>query len=435
MIKVFADVQKFNHQRLPLFRRYLNNENGNFSTFAAVGVFTLLLAIGVSTDLHVMHSKQQEVKNLIDNATLASALALQSGDESDAAGTPLYQKTGEEIFFHNGRFDSQSIKSLEFTISPGGDSVTGHVTLDHDLHFGGVLGGKSRLITAQTTVGFAGEQAGSGCIVILEDNGQGLNLNSGAHIDAPDCDVSIHSTSNPALSINGGVDLNVNKLCVAGEHITNNTGQEIPNLETGCDVMENPFEAQFPTPDLSCDYNHGNFNNAVITLNPGVYCGWFNFNNGNANVTFNPGTYVIKNGGWNVNGGHWEGDGVTFYYADQQSKLNFNSGVTGNIKAPSSGDYKGVAIFEPDGLSESHLNLNDSTGFYITGLVYLPSRNLTFNSGSDLTVRETGFIVNKLTMNSGTLVLGATTILAGAGGNGSGGSSSGGSVSTPYLTE
>ena len=97
-------------------------------------------------------------------------------------------------------------------------------------------------------------------------------------------------------------------------------------------------------------------------MQPGVYCGWHNFNNSSADVEFSPGLYVIRNGGWNVNGGNWSGDGVTFYMYDS-SIVNFNSNVRADLTAPTTGDYKDIILTERPGISYRNFNLNSVLGF------------------------------------------------------------------------
>ena len=138
--------------------------------------------------------------------------------------------------------------------------------------------------------------------------------------------------------------------------------------------------------------NGGNYNGGSVTLSPGVYCGWFNFNNA-PSVTLQPGVYVIKSGGWNVDGGAWVGSGVTFYFADS-SDIQFNSGMNLTLSAPSTGTYSGILIYEADGLSNSNFVFDDSVGENLSGLIYLPSRNLTFNSTSNETTPNVTVVAN-----------------------------------------
>ena len=314
-----------------ILQRFLANEQGQFGLIAGITLGAMIIATGAAVDINQLHAKNQEAQNLLDSASLAAALALNSEETEEGSEIPHYKRVGEEFFKLDTRFDPAQIKYLQFELSNDGTEVTGSVTLEHSLLFGGVLGDKHKPISAKSVVAVAPPEAGNGCIIILEENSQGLLLNSGANIDAPDCEMSVHAMGNPALISNNNVNLDVKKLCVAGNQLINNGGP-ISNLETNCAVMEDPFNGTFPEPDLTCDFNNGNYNSANITLNPGVYCGSHNFNNSNGQVTFNPGTYVIRNGGWTVSGGNWEAEGVSFYFADQ-SRIQFNSGVSANITA------------------------------------------------------------------------------------------------------
>jgi hypothetical protein len=133
-------------------------------------------------------------------------------------------------------------------------------------------------------------------------------------------------------------------------------------------------------------------------LDPGVYCGWFNFNAG-PKITLNPGTYVIKGGGWNVNGGQWTGTGVTFYFADD-SKIQFNSAVKASLTAPTSGQYANILIAEKSGLAGGQFIFDDNRGFDMTGVIYLPSKEVVFNAGATTRSRKMMLISNTIILNS-----------------------------------
>jgi hypothetical protein len=147
----------------------------------------------------------------------------------------------------------------------------------------------------------------------------------------------------------------------------------------------------------------------TVTLNPGTYCGGINFN-GSGTLTLNPGLYVLKSGsmilnsGWTVNG-----TGVTFYFADQSSYIQFNSNVSANLSAPTTGSYANIVMFEPTGLSNTQLAIDGTSSSSFTGLFYLPSRDVTINSVSNVNS-------NSVTMVFSTLILDQTnwTIAPGA---------------------
>src|SRR5262249_33000597 len=98
-------------------------------------------------------------------------------------------------------------------------------------------------------------------------------------------------------------------------------------------------------------------------------------------------------------GGEWTGTGVTFYFADT-SKIQLNSQVKVDIKAPTSGTYKDLVMFEKPGLSRSNYPFNDTKDtMNLEGVMYLPSRDVIFNGGSTLKSKKMTIVVNTLTLN------------------------------------
>ena len=181
----------------------------------------------------------------------------------------------------------------------------------------------------------------------------------------------------------------------------------IPTLKPNCAVPADPFAASLPAVALSaCITGYSRTPSSSFTLSPGVYCNSINFNSpngGSATVTLNPGLYILKGNSWNINAG-WSvvGDGVTFYFADSNSAIQWNSGVATSLIAPSSGTYANILMFESPGITTiSNLAMNGSAGHYFQGLIHLPSRNLTLNAFSGVNTDQLNLVVNSLTLNSG----------------------------------
>ena len=382
--------------------KFYDNKEGSMNVMFAISLLASLAAIGAVVDIANLHENKRRVQNSLDASVLA---AVQNPDFSNEQINDL----AEAIFENNLQLSEEANLSLSITRGENG-LMDASASFDQPLVFGALLGADSQKVGAEVQVKFLEKKeaeetpvgAGHPCIMTLSnDDRTALLLNGGAQINSEVCDVHVHSTGRDAIIVNNRATLNTPNICLAGESYISNAGP-IENLETNCAVKPNPFAAAFPEPDDSCDYWNGNYNSRQVTLQPGVYCGWHNFNNGSADVTFQPGTYVLRNGGWNVNGGEWTGDGVTFYFSDT-SKIQFNSGVKADLKAPASGDFKGVVFAEKEGLGQSDFTLNDAEGFDVQGNVYLPSRNVTFNSQSQLEGRGMNFIVNRMIINQANL--------------------------------
>ncbi len=219
------------------------------------------------------------------------------------------------------------------------------------------------------------------CVSVLSPDSQAVTVNSGADIHAPACTLIVASIARPAAIFNTGTTLDTAHICVASHQVTRNSAGA-PAIDLGCTAKAPAVT--LPTPVVGpCTVSHQAYDGTDITLRPGTYCGGVTFNNAQARVTFEPGFYVIKGGDWTVDGSTWSGRDVTFYFADT-SKIQFNSGVSVDLSAPASGPYAHVLMFEAPRLSPSPVIFNDARAMHLDGAVWLPSRDMTFNSGSKL---------------------------------------------------
>lgn len=371
--------------------RFARKDDGAVAVLIAFLFVIVVMGAGVAIDYsRAVHAKTK-MQAALDSAVLAGARAA----EGEQVGT------AEKMF--NANFDQHGAKKVSTSFSPRGEGVfTGTAKGEVNTTLAGILGVKKINIDALSTakgVGMGQTEDGVFCILALDKTAsQALLVNSGASVTAPNCEIHVESTGNPAAIFNAGARIDSPRICIEGTQVIINGGNRPKNLELGCTVDDDPYKGKLEEPRASkCDYSNKNYNGGDVTLNPGVYCGWVNFNS-TTNVNFTPGLYVIKDGGWNVNGGTWKGDGVTFYFADQ-SKIQFNSAVAADISAPRSGTYKDVVMFEKGGLSRSQFIFNDAKNMDLRGLIYLPSRDTTFNGGSRLTNKRMTLIVNTLILN------------------------------------
>lgn len=365
---------------------FFHDRRGNIAWIYALSFIPLTMAAAASVDVIAAFDAKTALQDAIDAATLAGANA----DNSATVGANVFASETAGKFAVNG---------TPSFVTNGDNSFTGTVTAKVPAQFLPLIGMDSLTIKVSATA-MRGASSAVCILVVDKTASQALLLNSGADIEASKCEMDVATKGSPAVIFNSGSTLNTAKTCIAGTSIINNGGIH-PNVSTGCSVAADPFAGQLPTPTTTAgSCNGGNYNGGSITLSPGVYCGWYNFNSA-PNVTFQPGVYVIKGGGWNVNGGTWNGTGVTFYFADN-SKIQFNSGVNANLSAPTSGTYSGLLMYEVSGLSTSQFIFDDSKGHKLSGLIYLPSRQMIMNAGANTTADAVTLVVDTLTVNNAT---------------------------------
>jgi Flp pilus assembly protein TadG len=369
---------------------------GNIAVTFAIALVPVLGVVGGAVDYSKAGDVKSHLRGALDTALLAGVT--QPSGQQVSTATAVFNGN------FNGKFASTATAS--FSVNTDG-SLTGTANSSVPATFLGVFGISTIPVGASGTA-TARSPKTDVCILLVNPlRSQALLVNSGAQIKAPNCEIDVLSTQNPAAIFNAG--LNVKNICIRGSTIIKNGGAN-PPAETGCAAIADPFAGKLPTVSSgACTYNNQVYNSGNVTLSPGTYCGSTNFN-GTGALTLNPGLYVIQNGAMIFNSG-WTvtGSGVTFYLVDQNATITFNGGVKATLSAPTSGSYANILIYEPTGLPNSNLPINGSSGDSFTGLFYLPSRDVTINSVSNMAT-------NSVSMVFSTLILDATnwSIAAGA---------------------
>jgi hypothetical protein len=298
---------------------------------------------------------------------------------------------------------------------PSATSITVSVTRSVPLAFSALFLSSKPVATAAATASSTGPSV---CVYVLGTGSQTLTVNSNFNLSAPNCEVDVASTASPAAIFDSGTNFNTMKTCVAGA-VTNN-GATVGGLAAHCSTHANPYKGTLAAPTVGgCTVNSANYS-GTVSLNPGTYCGNFNFN-GSGTIKLAAGTYIFNGTNWNINSG-WTitGTGVTLYFATSSSYVQFNSGVTVSLTAPTSGAYANVLMFEPDGLSTSSFAIDgaSSSGHALQGLVYLPSRNITFNSTYSGPADAFTLVVNQLIFDSNSPKTWSITPASGCGSSG-----------------
>jgi hypothetical protein len=365
-------------------------------------VITALLlcgTIGLGADVAVWYANAHKVQTMVETTALSAARLLSTSSQTASTITAV----AENDAMLNG-FSSAS-DTISVAFGPSGQSppnaTTVSVTVKRTLPllFSGVFLRSKPTVTASATASNSG--GSSVCIYVLAaSSSQALLVNSDFNLNAPNCEIDVASTASPAAIFDSGATLTVKKTCVAGT-VTNN-GATVGGLTTDCTTHTNPYVGKLTAPTVgSCTVNSANYS-GTVDLSPGTYCGSFNFN-GTGTVNLAAGVYIFDGTTWNINSG-WTitGTGVTLYFVNSSSYVQFNSGVTVSLSAPTTGSYANVLIFEPDGLATSSFAIDgtSSSGHALQGLVYLPSRNITFNSTYSGTADSFTLVVNQLIFDS-----------------------------------
>ena len=373
-------------------RRFVGNRDGGVAILFSIVALPALMVTGAVIDYTRMTTGQAVLQQAADSAVIAGLQAVAAQRDAVAAATL------------NGALGGASLTNVtpSWTLNADG-SYTATVSARQKLiltFFGQPSGNIRVTATAATAAGTSSSTSNKVCILVLDPTAsQALLVNSNVTLNSSNCEIDVASTASPAAIFNSGDVFNIAKICVKGVNTIQNGGS-VSKLSTNCATASDPFAGALPSVAVGgCTVSNQNYSGAN-TLSPGTYCGTFNFN-GTGTLNLNPGLYVFSNAHWNLNSG-WtiNGSGVTFYFADSNSYIQINGGASMTASAPTSGTYANILMFEPAGLTKSSYTINGSNGHQLNGLIYQPSRNITFNSQSNLTAENFTLVVNTLILDT-----------------------------------
>lgn len=378
-------------------RELMADLRGSIGMIMAIALVALVLAVGAAVDIAQTFRAQEILQGSLDQATIRAAVTTGSG----------YASAGQAALAANLADTGVAEEHLNSSFIRNSDgSVSGSATVTVPLSFMSIIGKNDTSITVTAkatpkTTTTTTAAAGNVCILLTSKNSQALLVNSGANVSATKCEIHVQSSASGAAIFNSGTTINSKKICIKSASIIDNGGTH-PNLEKGCSPASDPYATTLPAVTVgNCTYNSRNIDAATYTFQPGVHCGGVNFNNSKTVSTFSPGLYIIKNGDWNIQG-TLQGTGVTFYFADT-SKFQFNSGAGTYLKAPTTGTYANILMFETTANSYvSQWPWNDSPGHALSGLIHLPSRQLTMNSGMTASLDQVTIVADSLILNQAT---------------------------------
>jgi hypothetical protein len=396
-------------------RRFAADRRGNFAVYGTIALMPILAGVALSVEFTHGRKEQGELQNLLDAAVLVGAR--EDTGQVDAAKAYLTATMP-------GDPKDVDYPVAVFKLADG--RLIGTVTAKAGLGLSSALLGGPTTVSARSEAVFKKATTPSPCITVLANANQALLINSGANVLAKTCQVDVYSEQNPAFIMNAGSTLDISKLCVKGTKYIKNGGT-ISKLETNCQVTADPYKGKLTEPTVAAGCTtSGAKDGASHSLNPGVHCS-VNFN-GNPTITFKPGLHIIK-GTMIINANSTViATGVTFYFPDTDSKIQANGGLTMTATAPTSGTYKDILMFEKTSDATNNANkrqyiFNGSKGERLEGIIYLPNRDVTYNSTTNVTASKISLVVNTLIMNS------ANWSLTGAGSGGAGG------AKTVYLAK
>ena len=215
-----------------------------------------------------------------------------------------------------------------------------------------------------------------------------LEVKGGGKFSVPNCGVYVNSGHNKAASSGNATSVLAKNFCIVGGY----SGSFSPTPTTGCASMPDPLAA-VPEPTMPAAACAPSANPQPNTC---YYTGAITVS---SSTTLASGTYFFKNATVTIAAGaNITGTNVMWYF-DANSTLDFASNGTVHLTAPSSGAWRGIAMFQSRSAPLNNtMKITGSADFILDGTVYMPRAQLQLTGNSDVSVNsKSGYVIaNKL---------------------------------------
>lgn len=374
------------------------DRRGAVAMVLALSMPVLIGGMGLGIDTIQWTLAKRELQRQADSGAIAGAYSLAQGAnvlsavQSDLARNSSFTLTQTIIEnAPNAGPEAGNVRAVRVVLAT-----------EMNLPFSGFLRDGPVVIPAEATASMVSN--GQYCALSLENTtATGITMWGSATVSLG-CGMATNSRGNTAVAAGGSSQITASPIAAVGVvPASNNYGPGTERISYSI-AQPDPF-AGLPTPTVSSNTSNGNVNsNQTRTLNPGTYKGM----DLKGTVTLNPGVYVIDGGSLSIGSqARVTGDGVTFVLTSANAGSNPNSiatvsmngGAQLNLKAPSSGTYKGVLIYQDRRapMTNQSNKINGNSQSLFEGAIYMPGQEVEFTGTTGMNTNCLQLVARRIT--------------------------------------
>ena len=392
------------------------DKRGNAMIIAAAALPLLIGSAGLATDTIQWALWKRQLQRAADSAAIAGVYD-RVGAASATTGTAAAVTKDLSLNNHTGVALQSGYPIVSFPADAGinQNQVRVQLAVKRQLSFSSMFMTNPPLIrtTAQAaTVSSAGEF----CVLSLQNNSKtGIQATGSATI-VMDCGMMTNSTSTNAAAGQGSSSVTATTLAAAGG-IQQSSNWTVGAYQPYSPALADPYAALEPSPAelSSCassppSLTIGNPNSGLVVTGGACYA---SLSIGtNRELTLKDGLYIISGGSVNIQG-TLNLLNATIILTNKNSgatqpigSLDMNASGQLNATAPTTGKWSGMAIYQdrravdnaPTGniSSNSPNRINGNSSNKITGVVYFPNQQVTYNGNGTGSATCTQFVAKRI---------------------------------------
>lgn len=368
-----------------MLRKFMKDEDGNIAAITAIAMIPLMAATIASVEFANMSRTGNELQQSLDSALVEIARKYPdnlSPSQLQDKGASLFtanSTTGfanADLQYIGGSIDSKGNLILKATATETYDGVYTN-SLNQTL---------KRKASVMRNVG------AEACMLSLSKTASSaIDIYGSSNITLDGCTMAANSTSATSVTRGGSAQVTAECLHTAGG-TSGIAGSSSVNLKCGVPKERNGATtdplAGVAMPALgTCFTFNLNGGNGWKTLNPNCYNNNKLTVNGGDKVKLNAGTYIFSGTAISILGnGEFDAQGVTIFLVNGAS-LSVSANSIFTLTAPTTGTYKGIAIYNSPS-NPTAISMLGGANQFIQGYVYNPAGPVYFGGNSSGTGKQ-----------------------------------------------
>jgi Flp pilus assembly protein TadG len=405
-------------------RKLWRDKRGNVLAIACACMPLVVGAAGLATDTIEWTLWKRQLQRAADSAAFAGAYDRAAATNGATDNTPTAVCNDLGVNLHTwmslvatspctGTVGSYTSLTYPANTTYVTNQVMVTLRVQQRLPFSSLFLSAAPVIEARATAGSV-SNGGSPCMLALNSSGQAIDNSGNATVKAPTCILYSDSAASNSAAAGGTSKVTAKAIAGVGGIASSNNwvvDQYLPYSPT----LPDPFAPPSPTAvtpdsaDMHCTTAAANKNTnwaAMKAAGTNCFSSLSTNPSDTINVPANFGPIYINGGSVDFKGDFsCTGCAIVLTNSDPTSNtigtFNSNSQATNNIIAPTSGTYKGIAVYRDRRGSANTEQINGGSGNVISGVVYFPNDTLWLNGTGEAVSLCSMFVAKDIKFNGG----------------------------------
>jgi Flp pilus assembly protein TadG len=383
------------------------DRRGNILAIAAAALPLFVGAAGLATDTIQWTLWKRQLQRAADSAAISGVYEREKSSDTSTAGNAVAHDL--TINLHTWFGLKTGYPQVGFPADSGllTNQVTVTLAIQRRLPFSSLFMATPPTIIANATAASI-PAGGNACVQALEPNATktGITNSGSATIYMPDCVMYSNSPSTNSASAGGSSSVTAKAIATVGG-VQQSNNWNVTSYKPYSPELPDPFANVTPDPAaMNCTASALTSATNFASLPAGTNC-FSSLSVGSNNILTIPanfGPIYINGGSANIQG-NFNCAGCTIVLTNSSTAANAtigtltsNAQATTTITAPTSGRYKGIAVYQDRRTQDcSGCNkINGGSSSVITGALYFPKQELWYNGGSSPTTTCTMIVARRI---------------------------------------